>query len=86
MKCTRPGKGDRNGAKLNAFKMLKIFPPYILNNDFENAEDLAGWDLTDDPADLRKWQFSSTLGTSPLADDGYLTVFVDDSPDAVVGN
>jgi hypothetical protein len=57
-----------------------------IHNDSGKVEDLAGWYLTDDPADLRKWQFPSTGNTSSLADDGYLLVFVDDSPDAVIGS
>jgi hypothetical protein len=46
--------------------------------------DLAGWYLTDDITDLRKWQFPSTPATSSQAAGGYLIVFVDDSPDSVV--
>ena len=57
-----------------------------IHNDSGSAVDLAGYYLTDDPADLRKWQFPSTENTSSLADDGYLLVFVDDSSDSVIGN
>jgi len=57
-----------------------------IHNNSGSAVDLAGWYLTDDPADLRKWQFPSTGATSPLAGDGYLVVFVDDSPDSVIGS
>ena len=45
-----------------------------IHNDTGAAVDMAGWYLTDDPADLRKWQFPSTPATSPLANDGYLLV------------
>jgi len=57
-----------------------------MHNNSGSAVDLAGYYLTDDPADLRKWQFPSTENTSPLAAGGYLLVFVDDSPDSVIGN
>jgi hypothetical protein len=57
-----------------------------IHNDSGAAIDLAGWYLTDDPADLRKWQFPSTPATSTLADNAYLIVFADNSVDAVVGN
>lgn len=63
------------------------YPDWVeIHNGSGGAVDLAGWYLTDDITDLRKWQFPSTPSTSPLADGGYLVVFVDDSPDAVVGN
>ena len=57
-----------------------------IHNDSGVAVDLAGWYLTDDITDLRKWQFPSTGATSPLADGGYLIVFIDDSSDSVVSN
>ncbi|MCU0788435.1 MAG: CotH kinase family protein, partial [Verrucomicrobia bacterium] len=56
-----------------------------IHNNSGAAVDLAGWYLTDDPADLRKWQFPSTAATSPLPDGGYLLVFADNSEDAVIG-
>ena len=56
-----------------------------IHNDSGSAVDLAGWYLTDDPSDLRKWQFPSTSGTSPLAAAGYLIVFASGSEDSVVG-
>ena len=56
-----------------------------IHNDSGEAVDLAGWYLTDDAGDLRKWQFPSTAATSPLPAGGYLVVFADDSEDAVVG-
>lgn len=56
-----------------------------IHNDSAAAVDLAGWYLTDDPADLRKWQFPSTAATSPLAGGGYLLVFASGSADAVIG-
>ncbi|MGB6220513.1 lamin tail domain-containing protein, partial [Haloferula sp.] len=63
------------------------FPDWIeIHNETGAALDLAGWYLSDDPANLRKWQFPSTAATSPLSDDGYLLVFADGSPDAVIGN
>jgi len=55
-----------------------------IHNASGAAVDLAGWYLTDDPADLRKWRFPSTARTSPLPDNGYLIVFADGSADAVV--
>jgi hypothetical protein len=55
-----------------------------IHNDSDAAVDLAGWYLTDDPADLRKWRFPSTAATSPLPGGGYLIVFADGSPDGVV--
>jgi hypothetical protein len=57
-----------------------------IHNDTGGAVDLAGWYLTDDPGDLRKWQFPSTAATSPLPDGGYLVVFADGSEDAVIGS
>lgn len=64
-----------------------IFSDWIeIHNNSGSAVDLAGWYLTDDITDLRKWQFPSTGNTSPLRDDGYLLVYADDSPDAVVGD
>ena len=57
-----------------------------IHNDSGAALDLAGWYLSDDPTDLRKWQFPSTSVTSPLEDDGYLLVFASDSPDAIIGS
>jgi hypothetical protein len=57
-----------------------------IHNNSGGAEDLAGWYLTDDPSDLRKWQFPSTPETSSMAGGAYLIVFADDSPDAVVDN
>jgi hypothetical protein len=56
-----------------------------IHNDSGAAVDLAGWYLTDDAADLRKWQFPSTAATTPLANGGYLLVFADGSADAVIG-
>jgi hypothetical protein len=55
-----------------------------IHNNSGAAVDLAGWYLSDNPADLRKWQFPSTPATSPLPDNGYLIVFADDSANAVV--
>jgi len=55
-----------------------------IHNNSGAAVDLAGWYLTDDPADLRKWQFPSTTATSPLPDNGYLIVFADGTEDAVL--
>ena len=55
-----------------------------LHNDSDSAVDLAGWYLTDDPADLRKWRFPSTAATSPVPGGGHLIVFADDSLDGVV--
>jgi hypothetical protein len=55
-----------------------------LRNDSDAAVDLAGWYLTDDPADLRKWRFPSTAATSPLPGGAYLIVFADDSVDGVL--
>lgn len=55
-----------------------------IHNNSGAAVDLAGWYLTDDPADLRKWQFPSTAATSPLPDNGYLIVFADGAEDAVL--
>ena len=57
-----------------------------IHNNSGSSVDLADYYLTDDPADLRKWQFSSTDATTPLANDGYLIVFIDDSPEAEVGD
>ena len=57
-----------------------------IHNRSGGAVDLAGWYLTDEITDLRKWQFPSTGTTSPLADDGYLIVFADQAADAVIGN
>ena len=57
-----------------------------VRNDSGVAVDLAGWYLTDDASNLRKWQFPSTAATSSLADGGYLLVFADDSPDSVIGS
>ena len=34
-----------------------------IHNDSGAAVDLAGWYLTDNPADLRKWQFPGTPAT-----------------------
>ena len=56
-----------------------------IHNDSGAAVDLAGWYLTDDITDLRKWQFPSTPATSPLAGDGYLVVFVDEIQPVPVG-
>ncbi|MEM7537185.1 MAG: lamin tail domain-containing protein [Chloroflexota bacterium] len=42
-----------------------------LHNPSSLASDLDGWYLTDDPADLTKWQFPSTL----IAADGYMVIF-----------
>jgi hypothetical protein len=55
-----------------------------IHNGSGAAVDLAGWYLTDDPADLRKWRFPSTAATSPLPDGGYLIVFADGATDAVM--
>ncbi len=55
-----------------------------IHNGSGAAVDLAGWYLTDDPADLRKWQFPSTANTSPLPNGGYLIVFADGSEDGVI--
>ncbi|WP_246046722.1 lamin tail domain-containing protein [Pontiella desulfatans] len=57
-----------------------------IHNASGEAVDLAGWYLTDDITDLRKWQFPSTGSTSSLADDGYLLIFMDDSVDSIIGN
>ncbi|MCA9261748.1 MAG: lamin tail domain-containing protein, partial [Planctomycetales bacterium] len=57
-----------------------------LYNAGDASVDLAGWHLTDDPADLAKWQFPST-SQSLLAPGEFLTVFAsgDGLPD-VAGN
>jgi hypothetical protein len=55
-----------------------------IHNNSDVAVDLAGWFLTDDPANLRKWQFPTTAATSPLPGDGYLIVFADGAVDGVV--
>jgi|GEM_PF-2323220 len=55
-----------------------------IHNGSGAAVDLAGWFLTEDPADLRKWQFPTTAATSPLPNNGYLIVFADGSEDAVI--
>lgn len=55
-----------------------------IRNGTGAAVDLAGWYLTDDPADPRKWRFPSTAATSPLPAGGYLIVFADGAVDAVV--
>ena len=55
-----------------------------IRNNSGAAVDLAGWYLSDNPADLRKWQFPSTAATSPLPNNGYLIVFADGSANAVV--
>jgi hypothetical protein len=55
-----------------------------IHNNSGAAVDLAGWYLTDNPTDLRKWQFPSTATTSPLPDNGYLIVFADGAEDAVI--
>jgi hypothetical protein len=55
-----------------------------IHNNSGAAVDLAGWYLTDNPADLRKWQFPSTATTSPLPDNSYLIVFADGAEDAVL--
>lgn len=42
-------------------------------NELAQAVDIAGWYLSDDPANLTKWQFPSRV----IAPNGYLTVFAD---------
>lgn len=55
-----------------------------IRNGTGAAVDLAGWYLTDDPADPRKWRFPSTAATSPLPAGGYLVAFADGATDAVI--
>jgi hypothetical protein len=50
-------------------------------NDGAMSVDLGGWYLTDDAADLTKWQFPTTV----LAPGGYLVVFCSDKDRAVSG-
>ncbi|MCU0858798.1 MAG: CotH kinase family protein, partial [Pontiellaceae bacterium] len=47
--------------------------------------DLGGWYLTDDPANLRKWEFPSIAKTK-LDPYAYLIVFADDSGVSVISN
>ena len=64
-----------------------VFEDWIeIHNDTAAPVDLAGWYLSDDPADLTKWQFPSTAATSPLAAGGYLIVFADGSANALIGS
>ena len=56
-----------------------------IHNGTGAAIDLAGWYVTDDPSDLRKWQIPSIASTSTLADDGYLLVVADGASEAVIG-
>jgi hypothetical protein len=55
-----------------------------IHNNSGAAVDLAGWYLTDDITNLRKWRFPSTAATSPLPNNGYLIVFADGSAEAVI--
>ena len=91
-----PGSAQVQGVEISEFMAKNestlataegLYEDWIeIHNSSGAAVDLAGYYLTDNPSDLRKWQFPSTAATSPLADDGYLVVFADDSVDAVVGN
>src|SRR5262245_60075932 len=48
------------------------FPDWIeLRNTTDASVDLGGWSVSDDPANLRKWRFPSTL----MEPGGYLIVF-----------
>ncbi len=52
-----------------------------LYNAGDEAVDLAGWSLTDDPEDLREWVFPTTV----LEPGGFLVVFASDKDRAVAG-
>ncbi len=56
-----------------------------IHNDTGAAVNLAGWHLTDDPADLCKWRFPDTAAAAALAAGGHLVVFASGAEDSVVG-
>ncbi|MCA9188880.1 MAG: lamin tail domain-containing protein, partial [Planctomycetales bacterium] len=53
-----------------------------LYNQGDTTADLDGWSLSDDPADLTKWQFPSVS----LPPGGYLVVFASNKDRAIAGN
>ena len=58
------------------------FPDWVeIHNPSAAPVNLAGWSVTDDPADKTKWQFPAT--TLPAG--GYLVVFASDKDRAVAG-
>ncbi|MCU0857704.1 MAG: lamin tail domain-containing protein, partial [Pontiellaceae bacterium] len=56
-----------------------------IHNTSSATLNLGGWYLTDDPANLRKWEFPSIAKTK-LAPYAYLIVFADDSGVSVISN
>lgn len=62
------------------------FPDWIeIHNEAETEVDLTGWYLTDNPGNLRKWQFPETRAIRALAGGGYLVVFASGAEDSVIG-
>ena len=57
-------------------------PDWIeIHNDGLTAANLAGWHLTDDPLDLTKWTFPSTV----VGDNQYLVVFASNKDRRISG-